>query len=68
MERMFVLKKLSPTQRPTEGQNIFGDLLKTTAFKSCSETRAKKPIANYSGLPAVSFLRLTHSEAPEVSQ
>ena len=45
-----------------EGQNICGDLPETTAFKSCRETANN---ANYSDLPTVSFLRLTHSEASE---
>ena len=39
------------------GRKICGDLPETTAFKSYA---AKKPIANHSDLPAVSFLRLTH--------
>ena len=40
-----------------EGRKICRDLPETTAFKSYA---AKKPIANHSDLPAVSFLRLTH--------
>ena len=61
MECMFVLKTLSPTQRPTEGQNIFGDLLETTAFKSYAAKHERKSqlliIPVY--IPTVSFLRLT---------
>ena len=49
-----------------EGQKICGDLPETTAFKSYAakqERRSQYP--NCSDLPAVSFLRLTHSEASE---
>ena len=49
-----------------EGHNICGDLPETTAFKSYSAKHERKSqYANYSDLLAVSFLRLTHSEAPE---
>ena len=48
-----------------EGQKTCGDLPETTAFK---KHERKSQYANYSGLPAVSFLRLTHSEAPEGNQ
>ena len=49
-----------------EGQKICGDLPETTAFKSyAAKYERKSQYANYSDLPAVSFLRLTHSEAPE---
>ena len=52
-----------------EGQNICGDLLETTAFKSyAAKYERKSQYANYSDLPAVSFLRLTHSEASEGTQ
>ena len=51
------------------GQNICGDLPKTTAFKSYATQRERKSqYANYSDLPDVSFLRLTHSEEPEGTQ
>ena len=53
----------------TEGQKICGDLPETTAFKSyAAKHERKSQYANYSDLPAVSFLRLTHSEAPEGTQ
>ena len=49
-----------------EGQNICGDLPETTAFKSyAAKQERRSQYANYSDLPAVSFLRLTHSEASE---
>ena len=52
-----------------EGQKICGDLPETTAFKSyAAKHELKSQYANYSDLPAVSFLRLTHSEAPEGTQ
>ena len=44
-----------------EGEKICGDLPETTAFKSYAANQ-------YSDLPAVSVLRLTHSEAPEGTQ
>ena len=47
MERLFVLKTLSRTQRATK---ICGDLPETTAFKSYAANQ-------YSDLPAVSFQR-----------
>ena len=49
-----------------EGKNVCGDLPETTAFKSYAVKHERKSqYANYSDLPAVSFLRLTHSKAPE---
>ena len=52
-----------------EGQKSCGDLPETTAFKSyAAKHERKSQYANYSDLPAVSFLRLTHSEAPEGTQ
>ena len=52
-----------------EGQKICGDLPETTAFKSyAAKYERKSQYANYSDLPDVSFLRLTHSEAPEGTQ
>ena len=52
-----------------EGQKICGDLPETTAFKSyAAKYERKSQYANYSDLPAVSFLHLTHSEAPEGTQ
>ena len=43
-----------------------GDLPETTAFKSyAAKLERKSQYANYSDLPGVSFLRLTHSEASE---
>ena len=48
-----------------EGQNIGRDLPETTAFKSyAAKYERKSQYANYSDLPAVSSLRLKHSEAP----
>ena len=52
MERLFVLKTLSRTQRATKGKLFNGDLPETTAFKSYAENQ-------YSDLPAA------HSEVPE---
>ena len=52
-----------------KGQNICGDLPEKTVFKNYAvKHKQKKPIANYSHLPTVSFLRFTHSEAPEGTQ
>ena len=52
-----------------EGQNICGDFPETTAFKSnAAKHERKSQYANYSDLPDVSFLRLTHSEGPEGTQ
>ena len=49
-----------------EGQKICGDLPETTVFKSyAAKQERRSQYANYSDLPAVSFLRLTHSEASE---
>ena len=43
-----------------------GDLPETTAFKSYAAKQERRiQYANYSDLPGVSFLRLTHSEASE---
>ena len=48
-----------------EGQKICGDLPETSAFKSyAAKHERKSQFANYSDLPDVSFLRLTHSEGP----
>ena len=47
-----------------EGQKGCGDLPETTAFKSyAAKQERRSQYANYSDLPAVSFLRLTQSEA-----
>ena len=52
-----------------EGQKICGDLPETTAFKSYAAKHGRRSqYANYSDLPAVSFLRLTHSEEQEGTQ
>ena len=52
-----------------EGQKICGDLPETTALKSYTAKHERKSqYANFSDLPAVSFLRLTYSEAPEGTQ
>ena len=52
-----------------EGRKICRDLSETTAFKSyAAKHERKSQYANHSDLPAVSFLRLTHSEAPEGTQ
>ena len=52
-----------------EGQKICGDLPETTAFKSYAVKHERKSqYANYSDLPAVSFLGLTHSKATEGTQ
>ena len=49
-----------------KGQKICGDLPETTAFKSYAAKHERKShYGNYSDLPAVGFLRLTHSEVPE---
>ena len=68
MKCLFVLKTLSRTKRATKVKKVVGiwDLPETTAFKSyAAKYERKSQYANYSDLPAVSFLRLTHSEAPE---
>ena len=47
-----------------EGQNICGDLPETTVFKSyAAKHERKSQYANYSDLPAVSFLRSTQRSA-----
>ena len=52
-----------------EGRKICGDLPETTTFKSyAAKHERKSQYANYSDLPAVSFLGLTYSEAPEGTQ
>ena len=52
-----------------EGQKICGDLPGTPAFKSyAAKHERKSQYANYSDLPAVGFLRLTHREAPGGTQ
>ena len=52
-----------------EGQKICGDFPETTAFKSyAAKHKRKSQFANYSDLPDVSFLRLTHSEGSEGTQ
>ena len=53
-----------------EGQKICGDLSETTAFKSYAAKHERKSqyYGNYSDLPDVSFLRLTHGEGPEGTQ
>ena len=67
MERLFILITLSPVGN--EGENICGDLPETTAFKSyAAKHERKSQYANYSNLPTVSFLCLTHSKAPEDTQ
>ena len=54
MERLFVLKTLSRSQRVTK---ICGDLPETTAFKSYAANQ-------YSDLPAVSFHSAKHQRVP----
>ena len=50
-----------------ERQKICGDLPETTVFKRyAAKHERKSQYANYPGLPVVSFLRSTHSEAPEL--
>ena len=52
-----------------EGRKICRDLSETTAVKSyAAKHERKSQYANYSDIPVVSFLRLTHSEAPEGTQ
>ena len=52
-----------------KGQKICGDLPEMTVFKSYAVKHERKSqYINYSDLPAVSFLRLTYSEAPEGTQ
>ena len=49
-----------------EGRKICGDFPETTAFKSyAAEHERKSQYANYSDLPAVSFLGVTYSKAPD---
>ena len=67
MERLFVLKTRAVTYSAgNEGQEFYGDLPEITAFKSyAAKHERRSQYANYSDLPAVSFLRFTHSEEPE---
>ena len=52
-----------------EGQKICGDFPETTVFKSyATKHERKSQCANYSDLPAVSFLSLTYSKVPEGTQ
>ena len=52
-----------------KGKQICGDLPATTAFKSyATKHEWKSQDVNYSDLPAVSFLCLTHSKAPKGTQ
>ena len=52
-----------------EGKKICGNLPETTAFKSyAAKHERKSQYADFSDLPDVSFLRLTHSEGPEGTQ
>ena len=52
-----------------KGQNICGGLPETTVFKSYSVKHERiSQHANYSDLPVVSLLCLTHSEVPEGTQ
>ena len=52
-----------------EGQKFCGDFPESTAFKNyAAKHERKSQYANYSDLPDVSFLRLTHSEGPEGTQ
>ena len=47
-------------------ERLFVDLPETTAFKSyAAKHERKSQYANYPDILAVSFLRFTHSEAPE---
>ena len=68
-ERLFVLKTMSPTlsgQRRYIFVAICLKQLRSIMQRNMTKTKANG-YANYSGLPAVSFLLLTHSEAPEVT-
>ena len=67
MERLFVLKTLSRTQRATKVEKIVGICLKRLRSRFMPRNIGEKT-ANHSDLHAVSFLRLTHSEAPEGTQ
>ena len=52
-----------------EDRKLCGDFPETTVFKSnAAKHERKSQYANYSDLPVVSFLHLTHSEAPEGTQ
>ena len=56
MERLFVLKTLSRTQRATKVKKFFWDLPETTAFKSyAAKHERKSQYANYSDLPMSVF-------------
>ena len=68
MEHLFILITLSPASN--EGENICRDLPETTAFKSYAAKHERKSqyYANYSDLPTVSFLCLTHSKVPVGTQ
>ena len=70
MECLFVLKTLSRTQQARKVKAFVGIYVpETTAFKSYAVKHERKSqYANYSNLPAVGFLHLTHSEVPEGTQ
>ena len=57
MERLFVLKRLSHRQQATKVEKFVGICLKRLRSRVMPR---KSQYANYSDLPAVSFLRLTH--------
>ena len=68
-ERLFVLKTLSCTQPATKVKKFVGICLKLLCSRVLPRNMSEKDhYANFSDLPAVSFLRLTYSEAPEVTQ
>ena len=68
LKRLFVLKTLSHTQGATKVKKLVGICLKPLRSGVMPRNRSEKPIANYSDIPAVSFLHLTHSEVPEGTQ
>ena len=64
-ERLFVLKTLSRTQRATKVKTFVGICLKLLRSRVIPRNICEKSqYAIFSDLPAVSFLRLTYSEAP----
>ena len=67
MERLFILKLMSRTQRATKVKNFVGICLKL--FKSYAVKHERKSqYANYSDLPAVQLSLLDKQQAPEGTQ
>ena len=70
MEHLFFLKTLSRTQQVTKVEIFVGICLKRLRSRVIPRNISEKAnnYANYSDLPAFSFLRFIHSEALEGTQ